>query len=264
MDNQIRVLTTNDLTTVSQQISSCKMLVIVSSLINLLVVVIVALILPWLATQNSTLATKVVESVEPVVSISVDDCTTFSDLDERTWCQGQQTLKALTSKTGMGGTEFKASSADNQEFESEDSHTAKEVSWMHKQRHCLALNIYHEARSEFDHWATVQGKRVSGAQLVAETTLNRAKLSGKSICATVFEPSQFSWTNDGKSDWASNQEFWKRSLQLSNKLVAQYYIDKRKPLDVTDFYAHYKVQPSWANAYRLVVRVGNHTFLTRS
>ena len=56
-----------------------------------------------------------------------------------------------------------------------------------EQHKCLALNIYHEARSE----------SMEGQIAVAQVTLNRVAHSEwpSTICEVVSEPKQFSWTH---------------------------------------------------------------------
>ena len=69
--------------------------------------------------------------------------------------------------------------------------------------HCLALNAYHEARSE----------SVAGIIAVSQVVLNRVKspMFPNSICEVVFQGGtkrdrcQFSWHCDGKSDHPRNQ-----------------------------------------------------------
>ena len=57
-------------------------------------------------------------------------------------------------------------------------HTNKEIA-------CLMKNAYNEARGEGE----------KGIALVTQVVLNRAKFSGKSVCAVLYEPEQFSWVS---------------------------------------------------------------------
>ena len=70
---------------------------------------------------------------------------------------------------------------------------------------CLALNIYHEARSEPLH----------GRLAVGLTTLNRAKHRKDKICAVVFKERQFSWTMMPELEWwnPKNKKAWNQSLK---------------------------------------------------
>lgn len=115
--------------------------------------------------------------------------------------------------------------------------------------HCLALNIYHEARSEPD-----QGKFA-----VAQVTLNRVKSPRypNSICAVVWQRKQFSWTRDGRSDRPYNLKAWKDALWVAT--VAYEF----NPLSVVGQATHYHavyVHPFWAASHRCVAKIGKHIF----
>jgi len=57
---------------------------------------------------------------------------------------------------------------------------------------CMVQNVYHEAR----------GEDALGQAAVAHVTRNRVKspLYPDAVCGVVWQPDQFSWTNDGRSD----------------------------------------------------------------
>ena len=57
---------------------------------------------------------------------------------------------------------------------------------------CMVQNVYHEARDQ----------SLLGQAAVAHVTLNRVKSPAyhDSVCDVVWQPMQFSWTQDGKSD----------------------------------------------------------------
>ena len=61
-----------------------------------------------------------------------------------------------------------------------------------KELNCLSLAIYKEAR----------GESILGQQLVAKVILNRVKDPSfpNSVCKVVFQPKQFSWYNQGKTE----------------------------------------------------------------
>jgi spore germination cell wall hydrolase CwlJ-like protein len=115
--------------------------------------------------------------------------------------------------------------------------------------HCLALNIYHEARSETD----------EGKFAVAQVTLNRVRSPRypDSICKVVWQRKQFSWTHDGRPDRPRNLDAWKVALRVattSNDFNRPGIVDR-----ATHYHAVY-VQPSWAAVYRPVRRIGKHIF----
>src|SRR4051812_3490939 len=57
-----------------------------------------------------------------------------------------------------------------------------------KQTLCLALGLYHEARGEAD----------IGRQAVGHVILNRIHQSGQSVCQTIWQHGQFSWTRSNE------------------------------------------------------------------
>jgi spore germination cell wall hydrolase CwlJ-like protein len=119
--------------------------------------------------------------------------------------------------------------------------------------HCLALNIYHEARSESD----------EGKFAVAQVTLNRVRSHRypDSICKVVWQHRQFSWTRDGRSDRPRNLRAWKEALWVA---TAAYDFN---PLNMVGGATHYHavyVQPYWSASHRRVSRVGRHIFYESS
>ena len=115
--------------------------------------------------------------------------------------------------------------------------------------HCLALNIYHEARSE-----SLEGKFAVG-----QVTMNRVRSAHypNSICKVVWQRGQFSWTHDGRSDRPHNREAWNEALR-----VAMITCERNPPSEVgraTHYHAVY-VQPYWAKVYRRIGRIGRHVF----
>lgn len=125
---------------------------------------------------------------------------------------------------------------------------------------CLALNIYHEARSE----------PLVGQIAVAEVVLNRVESPRfpDSICAVVKEGEyrgetpirnkcQFSWWCDGKSDKPKDSIKWEQSINLAYTMLEHPHID------ITEgslFYHAVYVNPSWANDFEKVVTIDNHIF----
>jgi spore germination cell wall hydrolase CwlJ-like protein len=115
--------------------------------------------------------------------------------------------------------------------------------------HCLALNVYHEARSEPD-----QGKFA-----VARVTLNRVRSTRypDSVCKVVWQRGQFSWTRDGHSDRPRNLGAWRDALWIAT--VAYEF----NPLSMVGSATHYHavyVRPSWSAVHRRIGRIGQHIF----
>ena len=110
---------------------------------------------------------------------------------------------------------------------------------------CLALNIYHEAR----------GESIQGMQAVALVTLNRSRITNKTVCEVVHSPKQFSWTIYKP----------KATDPIAYKLAETIAIDviQGKVSDFTagsTFYHHISVYPDWRHKFIFRKRIGSHLF----
>ena len=118
-----------------------------------------------------------------------------------------------------------------------------------EQLYCGAQNIYHESRGESN----------LGQIAVAHVVRNRVESPKypNTVCEVVWQPKQFSWTHDGRSDEPKDRKAFIKAVWLH--LIANI------KNDITDgalnFYAHKKVTPSWASEKEVVALIGNHTFL---
>jgi len=141
-----------------------------------------------------------------------------------------------------------------------------------KQLECLAMNIYHEARSE----------SITGQRAVAWVTLNRTKDSRypNTICDVVYQAKtephwrtgepvpvkhqcQFSWYCDGKSDTIANLERWEQAQRIANMVWTNF--NKDESIDPTLGAVMYHATwmndyPHWAASYKRSVRIDNHLF----
>ncbi|NOY74096.1 MAG: cell wall hydrolase [Gammaproteobacteria bacterium] len=125
---------------------------------------------------------------------------------------------------------------------------------------CLAMNIYHEAR----------GESLEGQFAVAYVTMNRVvspRYPG-SVCSVVWQRSQFSWTQDGKSDRPRDRKAWGHSQALAKHIYNNYhrFMDlSRGASDLTGgalyYYAHEQVNPYWAKEKTTTATIGAHVFL---
>ena len=147
------------------------------------------------------------------------------------------------------------------------------------QLHCLATNIYHEARGE-----SYQGKIA-----VANVVMNRIhsnRFPG-TFCDVVYQAKystwwqeakgklvpirnmcQFSWFCDGKSDALyltdkhgrvihANLDAWQDSVQIATQALRGNLEDITQ--GATHYHANY-VKPSWSRVYKRVAKVDNHLF----
>jgi len=121
---------------------------------------------------------------------------------------------------------------------------------------CLAMNMYHEARSE----------GIQGMMAVAEVTMNRVE-SDKfpdNVCEVVEQGyhkgkhrCQFSWYCDGKSD-KMRDERWRLTAE---ELAIDYLtgFDSNFTQGATFYHASY-VKPYWAKHFEKTTQIGTHIF----
>ena len=116
-----------------------------------------------------------------------------------------------------------------------------------EQLYCGAQNIYHESRGESN----------SGQIAVSNVVRNRVKSKHypNTICEVVWQPKQFSWTHDGRSDDPTNRMAFVKAVWLH--LISKGF-DRTK--DATHFYAHEKVTPYCADTLIVTNIIGHHTF----
>jgi spore germination cell wall hydrolase CwlJ-like protein len=127
---------------------------------------------------------------------------------------------------------------------------------------CLALNVYHESRSE----------PVAGQLAVAMTTMNRAEGDQKNVCEVVMAPKQFSWTNRLVQRRKTNWKIANRALPRDEKAwrmarAVAYVTLKGKVADFTHGATYYHttaVHPTWDRGMRIVYASGNHIFYKQS
>ena len=129
---------------------------------------------------------------------------------------------------------------------------------------CLALNIYHETRSQ----ALVEQIAVS------QVVINRVadKRFPNTICGVVKQAityknsnkpaphkCQFSWYCDGKSDRPKDKDAWETSKWVANSMILN-------NINITEGATHYhsdEVNPIWARVFKRVVKIGKHIFYRR-
>ncbi len=122
--------------------------------------------------------------------------------------------------------------------------------------HCLALNIYHEARGESD-----KGKRAVGHVVMNRVTDRRFPTS---VCQVVRQGGerrrnrcQFSWWCDGRSDRPRNRTAWDASIEMAHEIIAGLSSD---PTGGALWYHADYVQPYWRKAFKRGPKIGTHIF----
>jgi spore germination cell wall hydrolase CwlJ-like protein len=121
---------------------------------------------------------------------------------------------------------------------------------------CLALNVYHEARSE----------PLQGQAAVAHVVLNRVA-SGRwpdDVCSVVHQgyekgrfKCQFTWYCDGKPDEPTEILAWARSVLIANQVLTGVVPDVTN--GATHYHARY-VNPYWSASLSKTVAYGSHLF----
>ncbi|VAW20718.1 hypothetical protein MNBD_ALPHA12-2143 [hydrothermal vent metagenome] len=143
--------------------------------------------------------------------------------------------------------------------------TTTRVQNVSKQRSCLALAIYHEARGEPE----------AGQRAVATVILNRVNSARypSSVCDVVYQNAQklnrcqFSFACDGKPDDAGNgnrivRESWVKANLVAQTAFARFQngLSLGKLPPTTLYYHSLSVNPRWASSMQKVAQIGEHIF----
>ena len=116
---------------------------------------------------------------------------------------------------------------------------------------CMALNIYHEARSE----------SLEGQIAVAHVTINRVEHKNwpSTICEVVYEPKQFSWTHTIKDHTPKEAKAYEIARVIARDVMIGNVDD---PTNGAVFYHANYVKPNWVEYTDLSKVIGNHLFYT--
>ncbi len=154
--------------------------------------------------------------------------------------------------------DFQRTSVENGPSSNETQHTGVRTQQHSRELHCLALNVYHEAR----------GEPRAGQFAVAEVTMNRvaSKRFPNTVCDVVHEKrwdrirkryvGAFSWT-ELESVSTSDSKAWERAMEVAERV----YHEQEKPrVNGALFYHARHIRPSWARKKTRVARLGRHYF----
>lgn len=132
--------------------------------------------------------------------------------------------------------------------------TNRPINISKKQLDCLSKNIYWEAMRE----------PLIGQISVAHVTYNRvlSRKWGDTFCDVIFEPKQFSWTNNENLRKAEpkNKKQWKRAKH-SAMLFAK-GVRVTTLFDSEFYYAKYIKPPKWSKKMKREANIGQHIFLS--
>lgn len=133
-----------------------------------------------------------------------------------------------------------------------------------QEKHCLSLNIYHEARGENKDSSGNPVNSLENWLVVAMITRNRRdNLSYPSgWCEVVYDPFQYSWTHDGKPDEPDLEDVvealaWVRIEQFVEGFMANHRHIKDPTRGSID-YAECSVDNYWTRKYTLYKAFRNH------
>lgn len=169
----------------------------------------------------------------------------------------------FTAAIVAAGVTLAANAITTEQLKQEADLLAQQTAEFEEARHCLAMNIYHEARSE-----SKLGKRA-----VAWVTMNRVsnKKFPDTICDVVYQAHvdsngnpkrhqcQFSWYCDGQSDKINNQDEWNSSVAIAQQVMTNFG-KIPDPTDGATYYHAVYVNPDWASHFTRTARIDNHVF----
>lgn len=120
--------------------------------------------------------------------------------------------------------------------------------------HCLALNIYHEAR----------GEPRTGMVGVGQVTVNRAEAAFRkktNVCQVVYDHRQFSWSLSPKKRAQQPQgNAWDESLQVARDVAKGMRVHGLE--DSLYYHANWIQPPPWSKRMLQLQSIGQHIFLT--
>ena len=122
--------------------------------------------------------------------------------------------------------------------------------------HCLALNVYHEARD--------QG--IEGWLAVAMVTRNRKETPNTfpdTWCEVVYAPYAFSWTHDHLPDTPKEKAIWRRIKVFVGGFLANHRYIKDPTEGAVDYHSGPPEKIWWAAHYKLYKVIGDHYFYHR-
>lgn len=123
--------------------------------------------------------------------------------------------------------------------------------------HCLAQNIYYEAR----------GSNLADKISVSDVVMNRVidRRYPDTVCGVVQDgyiagnkTCQFSWYCDGKSDIPVDQDRWHEAQSIAYSML-EFGEYRGITEGATHYHATY-VDPFWADSLQMVGRIGAHIY----
>ena len=113
----------------------------------------------------------------------------------------------------------------------------------------LAINIYHEARSE----------PFEGQVAVGHVVMNRAERRHISCKGVVLQPMQFSWHNGGRFPEIKEYNALLTSFTAAEKVLEE-RMDGNTFGGADHYFADYIKAPYWSKGMDFVCKIGVHKF----
>lgn len=132
-----------------------------------------------------------------------------------------------------------------------DTKQAQAATKFEEQLICMAQNVYFESRSE----------TMEGMVAVAFVTLNRVEHRQwpNSVCGVVYQPSQFSWTNQiDVANARLNSKAWNNAVYVARQVMNGHFEDPTN--GATFYHADYIRTPRWARQMQVSTVIGAHVF----
>jgi len=130
-----------------------------------------------------------------------------------------------------------------------------QAEFVERERRCLAIAIYFEAR----------GEPVRGQVAVGQVILNRVRspLFPETICGVVYQGQmqkgcQFSFTCDGHTDIPRDNDQWALAQDISRQITAgELWLPE---VGYSTYYHANYVSPNWAGSMSKIDKIGRHIF----
>lgn len=126
---------------------------------------------------------------------------------------------------------------------------------------CMVAVIFFETRGELK-------DNPDAGLAVADVVLNRVEDPRwpNTVCGVVWQPEQFSWTHDGKSDnpstYAKQSEDERKALHISESIAIKALEGETLGITSNHYHALY-VNPSWNKRMVFDGIIGKHKFYTK-
>ena len=140
-----------------------------------------------------------------------------------------------------------------------------------RQMLCIALNIYHEVRG-----SVIEDKIASSFTVLNRVNDTRFPYNNyvrgrvttlpQTPCGIIYDPDQYSWTSDGKTDYPRNKVAWKQAQELAYVIYNHDVFKISDPIDNIKHYVRYDYMDKpwvrrWSKKKRYDIKWGPHHYM---